>query len=353
MLKLLISIALLGVYIDESIVPIDAQTAGVAKSPFTGTPLATSTYANNAGCYGPIFAVDGYSDYSGCNFFHSKATVPYPFLAATMTAASAQGMTSVTLKSRCDANGWGHTQFTVVVRAGTTPVIPGTPGNTGSSLLTANTLCGSYTGTVAQCSTVTIPCAAAVTALNPGPSILTVQLYTNGASNVHLMFEDVTVSTTAATTVTSSSVYYQQYGNFAAYWGPAFATDGAQSSTWYNLFHSAHESFPWLQIQLPAAVPITTVTLRSRCDANAWSCSVPNNINVEVRISATAIAATGFKGQLTNGQQCGTKIGCDASSCTTHTITCTGGPVASMQYISVQMLDSTNTFLMLDEVTWA
>jgi len=351
MLKTVISIALLSVYIDESIVPVDAQTAGVAKSPFTGTPLSTSTYANNAGCYGPIFAVDGYSDYSGCNFFHSRATVPYPFLQATMTAASALGMTSVTLKSRCDANGWGHTQFTVVVRAGTTAVIPGIT-NSGTSLITQNTECGSFTGTVAQCSTVTIPCAAGVTALNPGPSVLTVQLYTNGRSNVHLMFEDITVSTTAATTTTSSSVYYEQYGNFAAYWGPAFAVDGAQSNRWYYLFHSAHESFPWMQIKLPAAATVTTVTLRSRCDANAWSCSVPNTINVEVRGSATEIAATGFKGQLTGGLPCGTKVGCDASACTTHTITC-AVPLPATQYITVQMLDATNTFLMLDEVTWA
>ena len=85
---------------------------------------------------------------------------------------------------------------------------------------------------------------------------------------------------------TSSSVYYNQYGDFSAYWGPAFAIDGAQSSTWYNLFHSAHEPYPWLKITLPGATgtdtTVNSVTLRSRCDANAWSCSVPNNINVEV-----------------------------------------------------------------------
>ena len=74
---------------------------------------ATSTYANNAGCYGPQYAIDGYSDYTGCKFFHSKATVPYPYLAAVMGATN---VVSVTLKSRCDANGWGHTQFTAVVR---------------------------------------------------------------------------------------------------------------------------------------------------------------------------------------------------------------------------------------------
>ena len=74
---------------------------------------ATSTYADNAGCYGPTFVIDGYSDRTGCRFFHSKATVPYPYVATVMAATN---VNSVTLKSRCDANGWGHTQFTVVVR---------------------------------------------------------------------------------------------------------------------------------------------------------------------------------------------------------------------------------------------
>ena len=74
---------------------------------------ATSTYANNDNCYGPKFVIDGYHDRTGCNFFHSKATVPYPYVSAVMTPST---VNSVTLKSRCDANGWGHTQFTVVVR---------------------------------------------------------------------------------------------------------------------------------------------------------------------------------------------------------------------------------------------
>ena len=65
--------------------------------------------------------------------------------------------------------------------------------NTGSSLLTQNTLCGSFTGRVAQCSDVTITCASAITSA----SVLTVQLYTNGR-NVHLMFEDMTISSTAS-----------------------------------------------------------------------------------------------------------------------------------------------------------
>ena len=60
--------------------------------------------------------------------------------------------------------------------------------------MTKNTLCGTFTGTVAQCSTVTIPCAATLT----DATVITVQLYTNGR-NVHLMFEDLTVSTTALT----------------------------------------------------------------------------------------------------------------------------------------------------------
>ena len=60
--------------------------------------------------------------------------------------------------------------------------------------MTKNTLCGTFTGTVAQCSTVTIPCAASLT----DATVITVQLYTNG-QNVHLMFEDLTVSTTALT----------------------------------------------------------------------------------------------------------------------------------------------------------
>ena len=79
-----------------------------------GSATATTTYANNDNCYGPKFAIDGYSDSSGCNFFHSKATVPYPYLAAVMDGSSQ--VSSVTLKSRCDANGWGHTQFTVEVQ---------------------------------------------------------------------------------------------------------------------------------------------------------------------------------------------------------------------------------------------
>ena len=140
---------------------------------------------------------------------------------------AATNVNSVTLKSRCDANGWGHTQFTVVVRynqvirntsfyihftfinilypcirlindgifysrAGTTPVIaPAT--NTGASLLTQNTLCGSFTGRVAQCSDLKINCASQISSA----TALTVQLYTNGR-NVHLMFEDITVGTAAS-----------------------------------------------------------------------------------------------------------------------------------------------------------
>merc|ERR1711993_155044 len=169
-------------------------------------------------------------------------------------------VSSVTLKSRCDANGWGHTQFTVEVQVGTgAPCLAPILG-TGSARLSgiANQVtCGTYTGTVAQCSTVEIKCAAA-----------------------------------------------------------------------------------------------TTVTLRSRCDANAWSCSVPNSITVEVRVGTSAIATAGQKGQLTGGQTCGLKTGCDASACTTHTITCAPA-LASATHITVQMLDATNTFLMLDEVTWA
>ena len=64
--------------------------------------------------------------------------------------------------------------------------------NTGSSLLTQNTLCGSFTGTVAQCSDLKIACASQISSA----TALTVQLYTNG-QNVHLMFEDITVGTTA------------------------------------------------------------------------------------------------------------------------------------------------------------
>jgi len=328
----------------------EAQIAGVPSTDWLAA-TATSTYADNAGCYGPTFAIDGYSDTTSCRFFHSKATVPYPFVVGTLRAA--KSVTSVTFKSRCDANGWGHTQFTLVVRGGTTGVIPNLPGFTGSSLLTANTLCGTFTGTVAQCSTVTIPCAATLT----DATVITAQLYTNG-QNVHLMFEDMTVSDTALTasaTATSSSVYYNQYGDFSAYWGPAFAVDGATSSTWYNFFHSAYQTFPWIKVQLPGATTsdttVTTVTLQSRCDANAWSCSVPNQINVEVRYGKTDIPA-GTTGQLTQNTLCGRKIGCDASACQTHTITCAGGATAS-HFITVQMLDATNTHLQLNEITWA
>jgi len=349
MSKLFIIYAVLAVYIDESVLNVDAQTAGTAKAPFSSA-TATTTYANNDNCYGPKFAIDGYSDSSGCNFFHSKATVPYPYLAAVMDGSSQ--VSSVTLKSRCDANGWGHTQFTVEVQVGTgAPCLAPILG-TGSARLSgiANQVtCGTYTGTVAQCSTVEIKCAATTTT---APTCLTVQLWTNGASNVHLMFEDVTVSATSSATAISSSVYYNRYGDFSAYWGPAFAIDSAQSSTWYGMFHSAYETYPWMQIALPAAATVTTVTLRSRCDANAWSCSVPNSITVEVRVGTSAIATAGQKGQLTGGQTCGLKTGCDASACTTHTITCAPA-LASATHITVQMLDATNTFLMLDEVTWA
>ena len=65
--------------------------------------------------------------------------------------------------------------------------------NTGASLLTQNTLCGSFTGRVAQCSDLRINCASQISSA----TALTVQLYTNGR-NVHLMFEDVTVGTTAS-----------------------------------------------------------------------------------------------------------------------------------------------------------
>merc|ERR1712020_327393 len=344
--------AVLAVYIDESILNVDAQTAGTAKAPFSSA-TATTTYANNDNCYGPKFAIDGYSDSSGCNFFHSKATVPYPYLAATINALG-QSITSVTLKSRCDANGWGHTQINLVVRAGLLPIDPTAAGYTGSTLLPAasGTLCNTFTGTVAQCSTVTINCAAAITT-----NVITVQLYTNGR-NVHLMFEDLTYSTAALTTLataTSSSVYYCPYGDFSAYWGPAFAVDTLTSSRWYNFFHSCHETFPWLKVKLPGATSsttdVTTVTLQTRCDANAWSCSVPNQINVEVRYGQVDIAA-GKRGQLTENDLCGRKVGCDAAACQTHTITCDGGTKAS-HYITVQMLDATKTFLMLNEVTWA
>ena len=75
---------------------------------------ASSTYANNAACYGPLFGADGYSDTSSCKFFHSKATGGFPWWQGVL--APSTKVVSVTLKSRCDANGWGHTQFTVVVR---------------------------------------------------------------------------------------------------------------------------------------------------------------------------------------------------------------------------------------------
>lgn len=343
-------IVALSVYLDDSIINVDAQTAGVAKTPFLKA-YASSTYANNDGCWGAKFAIDGYSDSSHCNFFHSKATGGYPWLEAVI--APGNKVYAATLKSRCDANGWGHTQFTVVVRVGTTANGAGTAA---TSLFTTKpeNLCGSFTGRVGQCQTITINCEAAAYAADS--TVLSVQLYTNGG-NVHLMFEDIEITTAAATTntATSSSVYYCPYGDFSAYWGPNFAIDGKQSSTWYGMFHSCHETYPWLQIALPAAATVTSVTLRSRCDANAWSSSVPNNINVEVRTSATALAST-FRGQITGSnpavsEVCNTKIGPDASACMTHKLTCAAA--LSRQYVTVQMLDATKTFLMLDEVTIA
>ena len=80
---------------------------------FSASATATSTWDDNTGCYGPTFVIDGYNDRTGCNFFHSKGTEGYPYVAAVMSSTN---VNSVTLKSRCDANGWGHTQFTVVVR---------------------------------------------------------------------------------------------------------------------------------------------------------------------------------------------------------------------------------------------
>ena len=83
---------------------------------------------------------------------------------------------------------------------------------------------------------------------------------------------------------TSSSVYYNDSTN----WGPAFAIDNAQSNTWHGFFHSAKEPLPWLKIKLPGApnseTIIRSVTLRSRCDTNFWSCSNTTNTYVEVKI---------------------------------------------------------------------
>ena len=77
-----------------------------------------------------------------------------------------------------------------------------------------------------------------------------------------------------------------------------------------------------------------------------------HNAILKVRVGTSAIATAGQTGQLTGGQTCGLKTGCDASACTTHTITCAPA-LASATHITVRMLDATNTFLMLDEVTWA
>ena len=76
---------------------------------------ASSTYDNNDADYGPKFAVDGYSDTTGRNFFHSTNAGGYPWLAAVI-GPTAQDVVSVTLKSRCDADGWGNNSFTLVVR---------------------------------------------------------------------------------------------------------------------------------------------------------------------------------------------------------------------------------------------
>ena len=155
-----IAIALLAIFLNESRPVVEAATAGTALAPFSkpnhlnllvwvqsfsrkwnyiystwiyhmiwrkrffqysliylfqilASATATSTYANNAGCYGVKFAIDGYSDNTGCNFFHSAGTEGYPYVSAVMSATN---VNSVSLKSRCDANGWGHTQFTIVVR---------------------------------------------------------------------------------------------------------------------------------------------------------------------------------------------------------------------------------------------
>ena len=70
-------------------------------------------------------------------------------------------------------------------------------GSARLSGITNQVTCGTYTGTVAQCSTVEIKCAATTTT---APTCLTVQLWTNGASNVHLMFEDITPSFAATAT---------------------------------------------------------------------------------------------------------------------------------------------------------
>ena len=79
-----------------------------------GSALASSEYTwSNGGCYGATYAIDGYSDYSNCRFFHSRYE-SYPWLAATMTAA--QTVASVTIKSRCDASTIGGRSFTWTVR---------------------------------------------------------------------------------------------------------------------------------------------------------------------------------------------------------------------------------------------
>ena len=70
---------------------------------------SSSTYSAS---YGPTYAIDGYYDYSNANFFHSGHET-YPWLDAEMAATS---VAKVTLKSRCDAPGWSHSPFTIVVR---------------------------------------------------------------------------------------------------------------------------------------------------------------------------------------------------------------------------------------------
>ena len=68
-------------------------------------------------------------------------------------------------------------------------------------------------------------------------------------------------------------------------------------------------------------------------------------------------AATTAKGQITANKLCGQKTGYDASSCMTHKITCGGmcggGAIPLVTYITVQWVEATSTYLMLDEVTWA
>ena len=83
-----------------------------------------------------------------------------------------------------------HLFTSTLFRAGIIPVVAGTSA---SSMLILNDLCGTYTGNIGKCQDIKITCATAIA----NALVVSVQMSRSG-SNTHLMFEDLTVDSTAS-----------------------------------------------------------------------------------------------------------------------------------------------------------